>query len=229
AQSWKLPVCYDDYDDEESSNSLNNKIISELPPCVAVTPNEPEIVSSPRPPEEIVYDNSNADIESFSPSPIPNEDSDSHMEEIDLSFNPDDPMPSGIEDDDYDSGRDIPILEKLLDNYSLSLPANESYHFDIPSPYRPPAKPSDGNTGTLNIKMLGDVSDQKVPKPNLTITRVLNQEKSPDLLSHLGFKAFQPFTECPMIINEKNIPLLDVPIFHFYPLINSSMGELGQA
>nr|GEV28125.1 hypothetical protein [Tanacetum cinerariifolium] len=40
--------------------------------------------SSPRPPEEIISDNSNADIESFSPSPIPNEDSDSHMEEIDL-------------------------------------------------------------------------------------------------------------------------------------------------
>nr|GFB60465.1 hypothetical protein [Tanacetum cinerariifolium] len=85
---------------------------------------------------------------------------DSHMEEIDLYFNPDDPMPLGIEEDD-DSERDILILEELLDNYSLSLPANESYHFDIPSPYRPPAKPPDGNTGTLNIKMMGDVSDQK--------------------------------------------------------------------
>nr|GFB00627.1 hypothetical protein [Tanacetum cinerariifolium] len=173
--------------------------------------------SSPRPPEEIVFDNSHADIESFSPSPIPNEDSDSHMEEIDLSYTPDDTMPTGIEDDDYDSGRDIPILEELLDNYSLSLPANESYHFDIPSPYRPPAKPPDGNTGTLNIKMMGDVSYQKVPIPNLTITSILNQEKSPDLLSHLGFEAFQPSAECPMIINGKNIPLLDVPLFHFYP------------
>nr|GEW82409.1 reverse transcriptase domain-containing protein [Tanacetum cinerariifolium] len=105
--------------------------------------------SSPRPPEEIIFDNSNADIESFSPSPIPNKDSDSHMEEIDLPFTPDDPMP------------DIPILEELLDNYSVSLPANESYHFDIPSPYRPPAKPPDGITRTLNIKMPGDVSDQK--------------------------------------------------------------------
>nr|GEU98914.1 hypothetical protein [Tanacetum cinerariifolium] len=115
--------------------------------------------SSPRPPEEIVYDNSDADIESFSPSPIPNKDSDSRIEEIDLPFTLDDPMPPGIEDDDYDSGRDIPILEKLLDNYSLSLPASESYHFAIPSPYRPPAKPPGGMTGTLNIKMLGDVSD----------------------------------------------------------------------
>nr|GEZ21374.1 hypothetical protein [Tanacetum cinerariifolium] len=114
--------------------------------------------SSPHPPEEIISDNSNDDIESFSPSPIPNEDSDSHIEEIDLSFNPDDPMPPGIEEDDDDSERDISLLEELLDNYSLSLPAIESYHFDIPSPYRPPAKSPNGNTGTLNIKMLGDVS-----------------------------------------------------------------------
>nr|GEZ74216.1 hypothetical protein [Tanacetum cinerariifolium] len=182
--------------------------------------------SSPRPSEEIVYDNSNADIESFSPYPIPNKDSDPLMEEIDLSFNPDDPMPPRIEEDDDDSERDIPILEELLDSYSLSLPANESYHFDIPSPYRPPAKPPDGNTGTLNIKMMGDVSDQKVSIPNLTITRILNQDKSPDLLSHLGFEAFQPSVECPMIINGKNIPLLDVPLFHFYPLDQLKYGGI---
>nr|GFA92152.1 hypothetical protein [Tanacetum cinerariifolium] len=115
--------------------------------------------SSPRSPKEIVSNNSHADIESFSPSPIPNKDSDPLMEEIDLSFNPDDPMPPSIEEDDDDSERDIPILEELLDNYSLSLPNNESYNFDIPSPYRPPAKPPDGNTGTLNIKMIGDVSE----------------------------------------------------------------------
>nr|GFB29913.1 hypothetical protein [Tanacetum cinerariifolium] len=117
-------------------------------------------------------------------------DNDPHMEEIDLSFNPDDPMPPGIEDDDYDSRRDIPILEEFLDNYSFSLPANESYYFDIPSPYRPLAKSPDGNTGTLNIKMMGDVSDQKVPMPGLTITFVPKHEKSPDLLPHQGLEIF---------------------------------------
>nr|GEU50599.1 hypothetical protein [Tanacetum cinerariifolium] len=271
AQSWKLPVCYDDDDDEEGYNSLNDSIISELPssmpnhdssntisskidflfdefageltllksfpPGINETDCHPEKEirltkrllydnSSPRPPEEIVSDNSNADIESFSPSPIPNEDSDSHMEEIDLYLNPDDPMPPSIEDDDYDSERDIPLLEELLDSYSLSLPANESYHFDIPSPYRPPTKPPDGDTGTLNIKMIGDVSDQKVPIPNLTIIRILNQEKSPDLLSHLGLEAFQPSAECPMIINGKNIHLLDAPLFHFYPLDQFKYGGI---
>nr|GEX13232.1 hypothetical protein [Tanacetum cinerariifolium] len=305
AQTWKLPVCYDDDDDEEGYNSLNDNIIPELPsddqslsdedvpetiysnpffdkeiipmeidhhsfnvesdliesmpnhdssviisskidslfdefdgeltllksfpPGIDETDCHPEKEirltkrllydnSSPHPPKEIVFDNSHADIESFSPSSIPAEDSDSHMEEIDLSFNPNDPMPPSIKEDDDDSERDMPILEKVLDNYSLSLPASESYHFDIPSPYRPPAKPPDGKTGTLNIKMMGDVSDQKVPIPNLTITRVLNHEKSPDLLSHLGFEAFQPSAECPMIINGNNILLLDVPLFHFYPL-----------
>nr|GEV14813.1 hypothetical protein [Tanacetum cinerariifolium] len=78
--------------------------------------------SSPRPPEEFVFENSNAKIESFSPSPIPMEDSDSHMEEIDLSFKPDDPMPPSIEDDDNDSERDNLFLGKLLHDDPIPLP-----------------------------------------------------------------------------------------------------------
>nr|GEZ93763.1 hypothetical protein [Tanacetum cinerariifolium] len=73
-------------------------------------------------------------------------DSDSHMEEIDLSFNPDDPMLPSIKENDDDSKRDILILEELLDNYSLSFPVNESFYFDIPLFSRPLAKPPDGNT-----------------------------------------------------------------------------------
>nr|GFB49686.1 hypothetical protein [Tanacetum cinerariifolium] len=173
--------------------------------------------SSPRLPEEFVSENSNADVEYFSPSPIPVEDNDSLMEEIDLSFTLDDPMPPGIEEDDYDSERDVPILEELLDNYSLSLPENESFHFNIPSSSRPPTKPPDGNTGILNIKMMGDISKQKVPIPRFMITLVSNQEKSPDLLSHQGLEIFQPSAECLMMIHGKNTPILDVPVFYFYP------------
>nr|GFD08638.1 hypothetical protein [Tanacetum cinerariifolium] len=100
-------------------------------------------------------------------------------------------IPLGIDETDCHPEKETRFAERLF----------ESYHFDIPSPYRPPAKPPDGMTGTLNIKIMGDVSDQKVPIPGLTITLILNQEKSPDLLSHLGFEAFQPSAECPMIIN----------------------------
>nr|GFB82117.1 hypothetical protein [Tanacetum cinerariifolium] len=49
--------------------------------------------SSPRPSEEFVSENSNADAESFFPSPILIEDSDYPVEEIDLTFTLDDPMP----------------------------------------------------------------------------------------------------------------------------------------
>nr|GEZ63026.1 hypothetical protein [Tanacetum cinerariifolium] len=173
--------------------------------------------SSPRLPEEFVSENSDADIESFSPSPIPDEDNDSRIEEIDLSFNPVDPMPPSIEENDYESERDVLILEELPTNYSLSLPVIESFHFDISSFSHPPAKPADGNTRILNIKMMGDNYEQKAPMPKLTITRVSNQEKSPDLLSHRGLKIFLSANYL-MMIHGKNNPILDVPLFHFYPL-----------
>nr|GEW62088.1 hypothetical protein [Tanacetum cinerariifolium] len=69
--------------------------------------------SSPRPPEEFIFENSKADIESFSPSPIPVKDSDSFMEEIDLTFTPNDPMPSSIEDDDDASEGDNLFSRKI--------------------------------------------------------------------------------------------------------------------
>nr|GEX05861.1 hypothetical protein [Tanacetum cinerariifolium] len=88
--------------------------------------------SSPRPPKEFVYENSDADIESFFPYPIPVEDSDSFMEEIDLFLTPNDLVPPGIEEDDDESERDMLIHKELLDIYSLSLPVIESFYFDIP-------------------------------------------------------------------------------------------------
>nr|GEX32631.1 hypothetical protein [Tanacetum cinerariifolium] len=81
--------------------------------------------SSSRPPEEFISKIFDIAFEFFSPFPIPVEDSDSFMEEIDLTFTPDDLMPPGIEEDDYDSERDILILEELPTNDSLSLLENE--------------------------------------------------------------------------------------------------------
>nr|GEX04542.1 hypothetical protein [Tanacetum cinerariifolium] len=56
-----------------------------------------------------------------------------------ILFDADYDFSSSIEEDDYDSERDILILEELLSNDSLSLLKNESFHFDIPSSPRPPA------------------------------------------------------------------------------------------
>nr|GEW83668.1 hypothetical protein [Tanacetum cinerariifolium] len=94
--------------------------------------------SSLRPPEEFVFKNSDAEIESFSPSLIPVEDSDSLIEEINLSFTPDYPLPPGIKDDNYDYERDILILEELLSNDSLSLPENELMITFVPNQKKSP-------------------------------------------------------------------------------------------
>nr|GFC57656.1 hypothetical protein [Tanacetum cinerariifolium] len=123
-------------------------------------------------------------------------------------------------EDDYDSERDILILEEFLSNDSLSFLVNESFHFDIPSSPHPPAKPPDGNSGISNVKVMGDIFEHKVPMPRLMLTQptlVPNQEKSPKLLPHLGHEASQPSTECPMMIYERNTPILDVLFLHFYP------------
>ncbi|GJZ00089.1 hypothetical protein Tco_0517518 [Tanacetum coccineum] len=188
---------------------------------------------------------------SFSLSPIPVEGSDSLMKEIDIFLAPDDLIPMGIENDDYDSEGDI--LEELLNNDSLSLPENESFHFDRyydPSFPRPLTKPPDDDgiyfdaepdTGILTVKVVDDISERYVLKPRILPTqptlslcpvidtlflfssenedKVFNtgilaskEEKSPHLLSHPGFKAFQlisNFSESPMMIYEGNIPILD--------------------
>nr|GEU44833.1 phosphatidylinositol 4-phosphate 5-kinase 6 [Tanacetum cinerariifolium] len=94
-------------------------------------------------------------------------------DEIDLSLTLDDSIPPRIEDDDCDSEGDILILEELLSNYSLSLPENESFHFDIPSSPRPLAKPPDddvieSNSGILTV--VGDISGHYVPIPRLLPT-----------------------------------------------------------
>ncbi|GJS14420.1 hypothetical protein Tco_0408892 [Tanacetum coccineum] len=190
--------------------------------------------SSPRPSEELNVENF---IESFSPSPIPVEDNDSLMEEIDLFLTLNDSMPPGIENDDYDSKGDILFLEELLSNDSPSLPENESFHFDIPSSTRPPAKPPDNGiyfepvTGLLTTKVVGDISEHYVLIPKLLSTQPTlcpvndtlisfsseNKDKV-HLLSHRSFKASKLFhRKNPMLIHGENTPNLGVRHLHFYP------------
>nr|GEZ13328.1 hypothetical protein [Tanacetum cinerariifolium] len=119
--------------------------------------------SSPQPPEELNAKIDDTILESLSPSPIPFEDSDSQIEEIDLFFDTDDLMPPGIEYDNYH------FLEELLSNDTLPLPENESSNFDHhddPSFPRPPPEPPDvevffdfePDTGVLTAKVAEDIS-----------------------------------------------------------------------
>ncbi|GJU37342.1 hypothetical protein Tco_1185696 [Tanacetum coccineum] len=137
--------------------------------------------SSPRPPEELNSEIYDAIIESFSPSPIPIESSDSLMKEIDIFLALDDSIPPSIENDDYDSKGDILFLKEFLSNDSLSLPENESFHFDryYPSSPRPPAKPPDDDgihfdiepdKEILTAKVVDDISEHYVLMPSILPT-----------------------------------------------------------
>ncbi|GJU10799.1 hypothetical protein Tco_1133195 [Tanacetum coccineum] len=124
-------------------------------------------------------------LEEFSVSPhllSPVEDSDFLMEEIELFLASDDSMPSGIENNDYDSEEDICFLEELLSNDSPPLPENESSnldHFNDPSSSRPPPEPPDveicfdfkPDTGVVTNKVVEDISEHDVRMPNLLPTQ----------------------------------------------------------
>nr|GEU94559.1 hypothetical protein [Tanacetum cinerariifolium] len=77
--------------------------------------------SSPRPLKEFNFENSDAIIESFSPSPILAKDSDPFMEEIDLFLASDGSIPPGIDNDYSDSERDNLFLERLLHDDPIPL------------------------------------------------------------------------------------------------------------
>ncbi|GKE72917.1 hypothetical protein Tco_1534958 [Tanacetum coccineum] len=152
---------------------------------------------------------------SFSPSPIPVEDNDSLMEEIDLFLTPDDSMPPGIENHDYDSEGDILFLEELLSNDSTSnLPDDDEIEPD---------------TRLLTAKVVGDISKHYVLMPRLLTTQptlcpVIDtllplSSKNEDkvyLLSHHGFKTSPLSSESPMMTHGGDNPILDVPIVPDY-------------
>ncbi|GJV80282.1 hypothetical protein Tco_1516152 [Tanacetum coccineum] len=81
--------------------------------------------SYPRPPEEF---NSENPTESFSPSPIPVEDNDSLIEEIDIFLDGDDSIPPGIESDDFDSEDDDILLSRRVRSFQVMIPIGRFNH-----------------------------------------------------------------------------------------------------
>nr|GEV98266.1 hypothetical protein [Tanacetum cinerariifolium] len=63
-------------------------------------------------------------------------------------------IPLGINETDCDLEEETRLIKRLFNDF-LSLPKNDSFHFDIPSSSRPPAKPPDDNSGILNVKVNG--------------------------------------------------------------------------
>nr|GFA99021.1 hypothetical protein [Tanacetum cinerariifolium] len=99
------------FDDEEIISTKIEEADFDLEEEIRLVENLSYDNSSPRPPEELNAEIADTILKSLSPSHILVEDSDPHKEEIDLFLATDDLMPPGIENDDYDSERDIYFLE----------------------------------------------------------------------------------------------------------------------
>ncbi|GJR61356.1 hypothetical protein Tco_1503518, partial [Tanacetum coccineum] len=98
---WKIPVCYDDDDDEESSIPLKDIIMSELPPCVAIT----SVLSPEEPVDSLIMENEHLDtiletesdkfikssVENLVPTPSESEDFSDIECECDLPLRDDSP------------------------------------------------------------------------------------------------------------------------------------------
>ncbi|GJX93988.1 hypothetical protein Tco_0348574 [Tanacetum coccineum] len=90
ARYWKIPVCYDDDDDEERSIPLKDTIIFGLPPCVAITP----ALSTEEPVDSLIMEDehldtipkngiNNSKVPSVKPSPKnPSESEDSSISKV---------------------------------------------------------------------------------------------------------------------------------------------------
>ncbi|GKD62614.1 hypothetical protein Tco_1300123, partial [Tanacetum coccineum] len=264
SQCQKIPIYYDDDNDEESYIHLRDIIISELPPCIAITPvlltKEPDnslsmgdehlrTISETKSDELIKSSVENlvlipsesgdlSDIERECDVPVCDNfttfsntlfDDDDFSSSDDESFSDEDVSKEIYSNPLFDEeiiSTKIDLHQFNAYNDSPSLPENESFYFDIPSSPRPPAKPPDDgiylepDTGLLTTKVVGDISEHYVLMPRLLPTQTTlasNEEKSPHFLSHRGFKAFQLFSESPMMIYGGNIPILDVLFLHFYP------------
>nr|GEY04322.1 hypothetical protein [Tanacetum cinerariifolium] len=149
-----------------------------------------------------------------------------------------------INEADFDPEEEIRLVKKLLYDNSSPRPLEElnsknydSFHFDVPSSLRPPAKPPNDDriyfkpdTGLLTTKVVGDISKQYELIPRLLPTQPTlcpmidtllpfssKNEDKVHLLSHRGFNAFQLIFESPMVIYGGNIPILDVLFLHFHP------------
>ncbi|GJZ14139.1 hypothetical protein Tco_0549369 [Tanacetum coccineum] len=182
--------------------------------------------SSPCPLEEFNSENPTA---SFSPSPIPIEDSDSLMEEIDIFLDDDDSIPPGIESDDYDSGNDDNSTSHPESDLNASSPSGDRNKI-----YDPGICMEVKSTRFLTTH--SPVINTLLPFSSENEDKVFNhgvlafKEKSSSSLSHRGFKASKLFHQkSPMLIHGDTLLIWVFVIPISIPLDQLKMSRIFEA
>nr|GFA59305.1 hypothetical protein [Tanacetum cinerariifolium] len=127
-----------------------------------------------------------------------------------------------LSESEVENGCDVPSCFTTFSNILF----DDEYEFDSvddQSLHNEDFSKKSFQTRILNIKMMGDIYDQKAFMHKLMITLAPREEKSPDLISHRceTVKKFNThrthLNKCPMLIHGQNNPPLDVLLFYFYP------------
>ncbi|GJR89560.1 hypothetical protein Tco_0213571 [Tanacetum coccineum] len=128
SEYWKIPICYDDDDDEESSIPLKDIIISGLPPCVAITP----VLSTEEPVDSLIMEDEHLDTIPATESdevikssvedlvPIPSESKDIPDKMCDVPFR-NNSSPLDISKDQFEGFSDSNDDSTSIDDDSFSI------------------------------------------------------------------------------------------------------------
>ncbi|GJT99069.1 hypothetical protein Tco_1094587 [Tanacetum coccineum] len=128
ARYWKIPICYDDDDDEESYIPLRDIIIFGLPPCVAITP----VLSTEEPVDSLIMEDKHFDTIPATESdevikssveilvPIPSESEGIPDKMCDVAFHDNSP-PLDISKDQFKDFSDSNDDSTLIDDDSFSI------------------------------------------------------------------------------------------------------------
>nr|GEX68310.1 hypothetical protein [Tanacetum cinerariifolium] len=161
----KIPLCYGDEDDEESSTPLRDIIISELPSCIEITP----VLSTKEPKDSFIMEDEHLDT-------IPEKESDEFIKSsvenlIDSLLNEFigelillRSIPLGIDEADCDPEEEIRLIEKFLYDNSSPRPPKEidTKNYDAaiesfsPSPI--PVKDGDSLIEEIDLSLTSDDS-----------------------------------------------------------------------
>nr|GFA55925.1 hypothetical protein [Tanacetum cinerariifolium] len=228
AKYWKLPVCDDDDDDEERSDSLNDNIISRLPPFSAITPDEP-VLSIEEPDNSLSMGDEHLDtilatesdefikygVETLIPIPSESEGIPEHMCDVpshdnspplDVSNNQiDDFFESNEEfssiDDDSFSLDDIDYVEASLPDYELV--SSEVMEIVIPK--------VGGIDDDILLTIKNDILREKLLNVNLLISKIEALNANPTLSSDCKTKSSS--TSLNSLLEETNTFDNSVPEF----------------
>ncbi|GKC15019.1 hypothetical protein Tco_1011801 [Tanacetum coccineum] len=205
---WKIPICYNDDDDEESSIPLKDVIISGLPPCVAVTP----VLLTEEPVDSLIMEDEHLDTILATESnevikssveilvPIPSEFEGIPDNMCDVPFRDNSP-PLDISKDQFEGFSDSNDDSTLIDDDSFSIDDIDYVEASPPdSELVSLEEVKDFHTEDGEIE--DDILHEKLLKINLLIAKIEAINSNPPLSSDFVTKS--SFTSLNLFLEETN-------------------------